>query len=577
MTKKSKSSAPSGVGAVTPKILLKSNNQVPVASPAAAAKKSKLKKNKKKTSASGSFGAFAQTPIYDVLRSFGKAPDQWAARYILILTAIILRSAVGLGSFLGESQPPINGDFEAQRHWMELTIHLPIEDWYFYDLQYWGLDYPPLTAFHLYLCGKVGSFINSQWFALGASRGLESSGLKTFMRFTSLLSECLVYFPALLGFIALIGKKLNLPRMDQVCILVIIMCQPSLILIDHGHFQFNSIMLAFFLFSLTDLCKSNYVLASVWFVMCLTFKQMGLYYAPFIFCYLLSKCFTNKFDLKDGKFWSVIASLKVGRLLSIGITVIISFLAVLSPFFYFTTSGKLFTTLQQILIRVFPFQRGLFEDKVANFWCTSNLIIKYRNIFSQQQLTQISLAATLVAIAPPCCMIIYKNMFAKGFLNHYAKVNKHIAVIYGFAATSWAFYLFSFQVHEKTVLVPLLPSTLLYVLDDGNTIAMVQWINNIAVYSMWPLLKKDGLALQYVVVIALSNFLVRGFLLPQKNIFWTVVISLSYLGAFAIHAIEFALPPPEIYPDLWVILNTTLSFGCFGLFWLWILYNMYKL
>jgi alpha-1,3-glucosyltransferase len=39
------------------------------------------------------------------------------------------------------------GDYEAHRHWMELTIHLPVEKWYTYDLQYWGLDYPPVTAY----------------------------------------------------------------------------------------------------------------------------------------------------------------------------------------------------------------------------------------------------------------------------------------------------------------------------------------------------------------------------------------------------------------------------------------------
>ena len=49
----------------------------------------------------------------------------------LILTAIILRAAVGLGSHLGYHTPPMFGDFEAQRHWMELTINLPISQWYF--------------------------------------------------------------------------------------------------------------------------------------------------------------------------------------------------------------------------------------------------------------------------------------------------------------------------------------------------------------------------------------------------------------------------------------------------------------
>ena len=47
------------------------------------------------------------------------------------------------------------GDYEAQRHWMELTIHLPTREWYRYDLQYWGLDYPPLTAYVSWACGIV--------------------------------------------------------------------------------------------------------------------------------------------------------------------------------------------------------------------------------------------------------------------------------------------------------------------------------------------------------------------------------------------------------------------------------------
>lgn len=54
----------------------------------------------------------------------------------------------------------MHGDFEAQRHWMEITNHLPPSFWYFYDLQYWGLDYPPLTAYHSWVAGKMyASFI----------------------------------------------------------------------------------------------------------------------------------------------------------------------------------------------------------------------------------------------------------------------------------------------------------------------------------------------------------------------------------------------------------------------------------
>src|ERR1700722_18627487 len=56
---------------------------------------------------------------------------------------------------LGFQRPPMYGDYEAQRHWMEVTIHLPVSQWYFHDLEWWGLDYPPLTAYHSWLLGTM--------------------------------------------------------------------------------------------------------------------------------------------------------------------------------------------------------------------------------------------------------------------------------------------------------------------------------------------------------------------------------------------------------------------------------------
>ena len=71
------------------------------------------------------------------------------------MAIMYLVSVALLINVVGFNVPPMHGDFEAQRHWMELTTHLPIEQWYFYDLPYWGLDYPPLTAYHSWLLGRM--------------------------------------------------------------------------------------------------------------------------------------------------------------------------------------------------------------------------------------------------------------------------------------------------------------------------------------------------------------------------------------------------------------------------------------
>ena len=79
-------------------------------------------------------------------------------RYLAIVFHYCHSLCTGLIHFSGFNKPSMFGDFEAQRHWMEMTSHLPISQWYFYDLPYWGLDYPPLTAYHSWMLGKM-SFI----------------------------------------------------------------------------------------------------------------------------------------------------------------------------------------------------------------------------------------------------------------------------------------------------------------------------------------------------------------------------------------------------------------------------------
>lgn len=78
---------------------------------------------------------------------------------LIILIALLFRLLVALHSFSGESKPPKFGDFEAQRHWMEITFNLPLGDWYrntgSNDLKYWGLDYPPLSAYWAYITGYL--------------------------------------------------------------------------------------------------------------------------------------------------------------------------------------------------------------------------------------------------------------------------------------------------------------------------------------------------------------------------------------------------------------------------------------
>ncbi len=84
-----------------------------------------------------------------------RGKSQWISVPLILIFTGLFRWALGVWGYSGQGIPPMHGDFEAQRHWMEVTQHTPVSMWYFYDLPYWGLDYPPLTAYHSWICGKM--------------------------------------------------------------------------------------------------------------------------------------------------------------------------------------------------------------------------------------------------------------------------------------------------------------------------------------------------------------------------------------------------------------------------------------
>ena len=87
-------------------------------------------------------------------------------------------------------------------------------------------------------------------------------------------------------------------------------------------------------------------------------------------------------------------SCSVSLLLNLGFVTLSTFFLVFSPFVYPPS------LLLQSLHRIFPFARGLFEDKVANVWCALNIVVKLRDLASVATLAKLALAATGLAVLP---------------------------------------------------------------------------------------------------------------------------------------------------------------------------------
>ncbi|PRP83837.1 hypothetical protein PROFUN_08952 [Planoprotostelium fungivorum] len=464
---------------------------------------------------------------------------------LLILSAsMLIRYAISLWPYSGAGKPPMFGDYEAQRHWMEITNSIPLSEWYHNttrnDLHYWGLDYPPLTAYHSWLCGHV----EPESMALYSSRGYETSSSKLYMR----LSISYI-FPLVILFLRDTNAKTsttntfehNVRRFSP---LFVALMQPALMLIDHGHFQYNSVSLGLSLWSLVFLQSGRHFLASIMFSLSLNFKQMSLYFALPFFFHMLGEAL----HLKSwrGSF---------SRIFFLGAGVILTFGTLWVPFY----AANGLEGLGQLIHRLFPVARGLFEDKVANFWCTIDLVVKLKRIVDPNRLFPITVAFTLLGLLPSGVDLL--------------KRPSYVRLVFSLFVSSMSFYLFSFQVHEKTILFPLLPMTLL----AGKCFEEFCWMTLVSMFSMYPLLIRDGQSIPYFSLFVF--FLSIAFAGRQQNAskFKRIAQFLSLLGMMSIHIIFASMKPPAKLPDLFVLLFTSFSFLHFAAFFLWANYVQFTM
>ncbi|KAK4011207.1 hypothetical protein OUZ56_020320 [Daphnia magna] len=288
---------------------------------------------------------------------------------VIALTTIIIKLGVSVFPYSGKNQPPKFGDYEAQRHWMEITVNLPIQDWYRNttdnDLLYWGLDYPPLTAYQSYLTGSVAKKINQDYVKLHVSQGFENFDHQYFMRMSVLVSDCIFFVSALYFYI----RSLKMSNKYK-WVFFALSSHSGLTLIDYGHFQYNCVSLGLTLWAIIFVSQGKNVLAAIAFSAALNFKQMELYHAILLFAgfYLMASC--------QPKGSSLPSQLK--NLVQIGAATVATFAIIWYPFLQIHD-----WLLQQVIVRLFiPFQRGIFEDYVANFWCTLNVVIKIKRLLN---------------------------------------------------------------------------------------------------------------------------------------------------------------------------------------------------
>ncbi|CAK1590003.1 unnamed protein product [Parnassius mnemosyne] len=498
-----------------------------------------------------------------------------------VFFALLVRWCVAAYPYSGYKTPPMYGDFEAQRHWQEITLHTPISTWYrnttHNDLNYWGLDYPPLTAYHSYLLAVVAEWLYPESVRLFASRGYENEDHKLFMRWTVFLCDIYFYVTATICLcidterIKPKDEKNVFKRTDIATALFLL--YPGIILIDHGHFQYNCVSLGLFMWAVFYIVAiENDILASSCFILALNYKQMELYHSLPFFFYLLRKCFINVPPRR--KLYHVVSEFN-----KLAIVVVCSFIIIWCPFL------RSWDNVTQVVYRLFPLKRGVFEDKVSNVWCFINVFIKLKSFYSNEKMAKICLITTAFAVLPSCMDLFFR-------------INKKKFIL-SLINVSLAFFLFSFQVHEKTILLVAIPVAL-HLPEDPY---MCFWFLLVSNFSMLPLLLKDGLLIPFIstsfIYLGVYNIALK-LSLPSAGLFtflnanrvyktiqknkshnsvFLKLVSLyffvSLLGMFVLTLCIVLVKPPKNLPDLFPLLISVYSCSHFLLFFLYFNYQQF--
>lgn len=646
----------------------------------------------------------------------------------------------------------MHGDYEAQRHWMELTTALPMGEWYRNttrnDLLFWGLDYPPLTAFWAWATGKAAQALMPELVEWEKSRGHQGEaapGAKLFMRLLVLFGDLLVWLPAAALFAWTVaslprrkaglqqqeGKETREVRQDtlagEIVAGLLSVCSsdgreqndededgdresrrrrwqqsflvtfallalggiPYLLVIDHGHYQFNSISLGLALFGLCALLapmtvttttttatsisylsplhrfwvRYSPLMASFFFCCALGYKQMLLYYSPFFFVVLATRCcILLAYSTSDGEGGASSTSrpdtgveIGIGQrvrdvldrismphpldydgdeyenedmargerekkqekssggsacacLLAfalVGAVVLLTFAVIFLPFclagggggnedgrsdavvFDDGLKGSCFSGLKAVVVRLFPLDRNVFEDKVANIWCSLEPVLKYKkkgmfDMAAARETARICMGTTIWLLIPGLCFLarITWDAFSSS-LAYRRSVLRFFYPLHLFAAlfvVSSSFFLASYQVHEKSVLMPALAATLMQAvlmsMQETRNSPLLQlfapFFTLVSVWTMWPLLSKDGLLLQASALTALYLLLFTPWRLLGDVAVTRPRFLIAILLLLAMAAVSFlacAVSPPSGLPDLWPYLSSVVGCVAIGFCW----------
>ncbi|KAL1922333.1 uncharacterized protein VTP21DRAFT_9872 [Calcarisporiella thermophila] len=400
-------------------------------------------------------------------------------------------------------------DFEVHRNWLAITHSLPISKWYYENTSEWTLDYPPFFAWFEKFLSIFAKFADPDMLRV-ENLNYASNTTILYQRISVIASE-VILFIALQRFLKVFGFNTT----NRV-LAASIFLNPGLIMVDNIHFQYNGFLFGILLLSIVEAKRGNNLLSGILFAVLLNFKHIFLYLSPAYFVYLLKEyCYTH----------SPSPRFSISHFTLLGSSVIFVFLLSFGPFY---------SHIPQILSRLFPFTRGLCHAYWApNFWALYSfadrvlIVVATRMGWAVREnalgsLTRGYVGDTNFAVLPivkpihTLLLTLCLMLIALGVLWWRPTFHRfHGAlVLCGFSS-----YLFGWHVHEKAILIVLIPFSLMAT-KSREHLRIFIILSAAGIYSLFPLLfrtAETSIKLSISIVWFLLVFAILPRLLPSSS------------------------------------------------------------
>ncbi|KAH3900173.1 probable Dolichyl pyrophosphate Glc1Man9GlcNAc2 alpha-1,3-glucosyltransferase [Saccharomycodes ludwigii] len=383
-------------------------------------------------------------------------------------------------------------DFDVHRNWMAITNKLPLTEWYFEATNQWTLDYPPFFAYFEYILSKfVPKYVIDDGCLDIVEVGHFSFPTIFFQRSTVIISEILL-FVVLQIFIN--KSKIN-ERAANFIVASSIVLSPGFLIIDHIHFQYNGFLFSILIASIISAKFEHYLTCAFFFTVALCFKHIYLYLAPSFFVFLLRVYVLNihkNFEFKSYK--SLFGLIRWYNLVKLSFVVLSVLLVCFAPFI---------GSYKQLLVRLFPFSRGLTHSYWApNFWAVYSFLDKVLAMILKTSpkkdigvpnintgtrgLVQDVEFLVLPQIEPKITFILtlFYQMIATFPVLFCPNFKRFLGSL---TLCGYASFLFGWHVHEKAILLVIIPFSFL-VISDRRLLTPFRLVTSASYVSLFPLL-----------------------------------------------------------------------------------------